>query len=411
MQSNITAFSHYFMTFLDFCSLCGAPAGPKYARRTQDSWRGHTQELYMDQTGEMVGSRHPQFPVLHRSCWAVVERMVTTVERYDTCWLKEFRDCLRNLSPLLRQSQPEAAPELLTEELGTILASPLDHSPNVASTIPSPNLLLSLPAELLHVVYSFLTEFSDVHHLRTATGRDPPVATWKSLWRKYDVWQLEPCSDEQFRDTAEHVLRKLELRSSEHPLWPHAATVATVWKNCELVLKLYRQRQYGSISDHDERQLLVHSSDSQCHNQTLRMQDFEFRASSTLTMNFVDVYDRRYICGMEFNGYTIGYKGDRSVASGVKSWTGLRLISDGLGFVSFQFRDISAWQDVNPVYRFHNPGPESRYCEVIWDKGSVRGILVLSLDVGSSLFTSCSVKANWVDVQSQRVGHDPIKAI
>jgi hypothetical protein len=116
------------------------------------------------------------------------------------------------------------------------------------------------------------------------------------------------------------------------------------------------------------------------------MQDFEFGASSTLKMNFVDVYDRRYICGIEFNGYTIGYKGDRSVTSRVKTWTGLRLVSDGLGFVSFLFRDLSAWQDTHPKYRLHDPEPESRYCEVKWDKESVWGTLVLSLDVRSCLY-------------------------
>jgi hypothetical protein len=251
-----------------------------------------------------------------------------------------------------------------------------------------------------------------VDSLRTATERDPPVATWKSLWRKYDVWELQPGTDQQFCVDVEHVLRILVHRSSGTPLWPHAATFTTVWKNCELVLKLYRQRQYGSISDHDDhQQLSIHSSDSKCHNQTRRMQDCEFTKSSNLTMNFVDVYDRRYLCGMEINGCTVGYKGGYSVTSEIKQWTGLRLVSDGFGFVSFEFRDLSGWQDADRMHQLHDPGPETRYCEVVWDNENLRGTLVLSLDVGSRLFTSCLVKANWVDVQSQRVGHVPIHFI
>jgi hypothetical protein len=316
----------------------------------------------------------------------------------------------------LRRSKPEVAPQLLAEELSAILASPLPsprlldntiHPLNDASNAPLPKLLHSLPAELLHIVYSFLTEFSDVDSLRTATERDPPVATWKSLWRKYDVWELQPGTDQQFCVDVEHVLRILVHRSSGTPLWPHAATFTTVWKNCELVLKLYRQRQYGSISDHDDhQQLSIHSSDSKCHNQTRRMQDCEFTKSSNLTMNFVDVYDRRYLCGMEINGCTVGYKGGYSVTSEIKQWTGLRLVSDGFGFVSFEFRDLSGWQDADRMHQLHDPGPETRYCEVVWDNENLRGTLVLSLDVGSRLFTSCLVKANWVDV-----GHVPIHFI
>jgi len=48
--------------------------------------------------------------------------------------------------------------------------------------------------------------------------------------------------------------------------------------------------------------------------------------------------------------------------------------------------------------QLHDPGPETRHCEVVWDKENLRGTLVLSLDVGSCLFTSYLVKANWVDV-------------
>jgi hypothetical protein len=376
------------MTFLDFCSLCGASVGPKYARSAQDEWKGQTQELCVDSTGALMIPRRPRFPVLHRSCWIVVKK-VAPLEPYDAFWLKDFRDCLRNISPLLRHSQPEAAPELLAEELETILTSPKD-----APTVPLPR-LLPLPVELLHDVYSFLTEFSDVDNLRTATGRDPPVAIWMSLWRKYDDWQLKSGKDEQFSATVEHILRKLEHPSAENLLWPHAASFITVWKNCELVLKLYSQRQYGLILDHDEHHLSwLHSSDSKCHNQTLRTQKFEARASSTLTMNFVDIYDRRYLCGIKINKDMVGYKGDYSVTSEVETWTGLRLISDGLGFVSFQIRDLLGWQDADSMYQHHALGPESRYCEVRWDRDSLRGILVLSYDVSSCFLMFCSAKAN-----------------
>lgn len=408
------------MIFLDFCSLCGATAGPKYARSPQDRWKGDIQELSVDETtGTLVGPRRPHFPVLHRSCWIIVENMAL-LGRYDACWLKDFRNCLRNISPFLRRSEPEVAPELLAEELETILASPivwpeaLNNTislPNEASTVPLRS-LRSLPPELLYTVYSFLSEFTDVDNLRSVTGRDPPVAAWKSLWQKYGIWQLQSSPNKQFCAKVEHVIRKLEHRSSGHLLWPHAAAYTTVWKNCELVLKLYRRCQHGSITNHDEHQLLsVHSSESRCHNQTHRLQKFNFRASSTLTMNFVDVHNRRYLCGVEINGHAVGYKGDRSVTSEVVGWTGLRLVSDGLGFVSFQVRDLSGWQDANPMHRPHDPGLELRYCEVKWDKESSSGTLVLSLDVGSRPFASGLVKADWIVVQSQCIGYDSIHAI
>lgn len=385
------------MTFLDFCPLCGAPAGPKYARSARDKWRGHVQELCVDQTGNLVDSgyvRHPRFPVLHHSCWVVVKK-VARLEQYDASWLKEFRDCLRHISPLLQRSHTETAPKLLAEELESILASPLYtiRSTNDASTAPWRECdlqlkLLSLPVELLHVVYSFLTDVSDVQNFRTVTGQDPPLAIWKSLWWKYNDWEMQPGSGEQFCAAVEHVLQKLEYTSSENTQWPHADTFYTVWENCELVLKFHGQRQYGSSSTHCENQLVsVHASDAKCHNETRRMQEFKFTESSTLTMRFCKVYERCYLCGIEFNGHLVGYKGEYNVTCTLGKWTGLQLVSDGFGFVSFQVRNFSSWQDVDPMRRLHDPGPEVRYCEVQWDKESVGGTLVLSLDVRSQSFS------------------------
>jgi hypothetical protein len=98
-------------------------------------------------------------------------------------------------------------------------------------------------------------------------------------------------------------------------------------------------------------------------------------------MIYVDVFDRHYICGIEINGHTVGYRGDRSVVSEVVGWTGVRLVSDGLGCASFHFHDVSGWQDTNPMHRPHDSDLPARYCEINWDEEDSSGILLLSLDV------------------------------
>jgi hypothetical protein len=379
-----------FMSFFQFCSLCGAPAGPKYARSAQDQWRGETQELCVDSTGTLMAPRTPQFPMLHRSCWIVLGRIALR-EQYDADWLKDFRGCLRNISPVLRRARPEVAPTLLAGELQSIRAYP-----EGAWTIALPRrlrlrTLALLPHELLHCVFSFLTEFSDVENLRIAIGRNPPVAIWKSLWRKYDDWQSELGTNKETGIAAiHHVLWHLEKGDRENNSWPHAAAYTTVWKNCELVLKLFKQPQYGGVLDHTECQLpWVYSNDTKCYNQSMRSRKFEPRACSAVTLNFVSIYEYRYLCGIGINQEIVGYKGDCSATFEVETWTGIRLISDEFGFVSVQIRDVLEWQEATSMDRAHVMETELRYCEVRWDQDSSGGILALSFDVRSCL--SCSV--------------------
>jgi hypothetical protein len=87
----------------------------------------------------------------------------------------------------------------------------------------------------------------------------------------------------------------------------------------------------------------VHANDVESQKDIRLMQDIEFEASSTLMLRFNGVYDRRYLCGITFNGHTIGYDGDFSTIIQVEKWTGLRLVSDNLGFVSVHVRDLCKW--------------------------------------------------------------------
>lgn len=121
------------------------------------------------------------------------------------------------------------------------------------------------------------------------------------------------------------------------------------------------------------------------------MHNVEFKTSISLTLRFNRVYNRHYLCGITYDGHTIGYKGDGTATIVLERWTGLRLLSDGHGFVSVQARDHPNWRNVDTLLPLHSLESELRHCEVVWDKGSTQGTIVLSLDVRHiSLFVPLS---------------------
>lgn len=171
-------------------------------------------------------------------------------------------------------------------------------------------------------------------------------------------------------------------------MWPHAAAYKTVWDNCETVLNNLGQQLHGSFDNHNQKALSVRSGIVERHTVGRKSQDIDLETYSTLTFRFNRVYSLRYLCGITVNEHTVGYIGDDSNTALTTQWTGLRLVSDGHGFVFVQVRDGSEWQDVTPMDPLQNSKGDTSYCEIEWSRGSKRGTLDVSLDVGEDLFVS-----------------------
>jgi hypothetical protein len=265
------------------CLLCGQLATPK-------PWTRELPEVKPDHTAggsdEQVQNTTTQETTIHPACWEILERVARArLEKYeyDAFWLKmtDFRESLEDMRPFLRYADlaRNATLGLCPGELQSILATPGPGAPpgplihdaddsekrgseyyclpppppplprHAAATSPrSAERLVHLPPELLGIIYSFLTaSFSDVSNLRTATGLDPPLGTWKLLWRKYEDWDLgEACEDDDellwWCAKVEHVLRIMQEYKGgiyNYSPWPDTACYTVVWENCELVLKFF----------------------------------------------------------------------------------------------------------------------------------------------------------------------------
>lgn len=374
----------------DICDLCGAFCGPKYAKSKEDQWKRDVRELRIDQTGGSVDPeivRYPLKVIIHRVCWDIVER-IAPLESHDTCWLGEFARNLHTKRPHLRRVHDQASPLLLDKEL-RILLGPLTTSQTSISGSPAclqqPSWFHVLPLDLVSDVYSFLADVLDIVNFRLAMGLDPPLATWQRVLIKYHDWDLQCNDNGQFCSSIGRVVSRIEHKGVESSMWPHAAAYETVWKNCETVLAHFGQQPQGSLDDHNRQATSIRSGADERRTAVRIAQEIDLETLRSLTFRFNCIYNLSYLCGITLDEHTIGYVGDRFKTVLAKQWTGLRLVSDGQGFINVQIRSGSEWEDVVPMDRSENSNGENRYCEMKWDAGKRQRTLSISVDVSNDI--------------------------
>jgi hypothetical protein len=112
---------------------------------------------------------------------------------------------------------------------------------------------------------------------------------------------------------------------------------------------------------------------------------------SEVCFHFSHVAGQQYLCGLAFDGDTVGYTAESSITvQVVKYFRGLMLASDGTGFTAAMVRDGDAWQSTWAGSLPKKEAPENRllpiypktYSQLDWPADHAVGVS-LGLDVST----------------------------
>lgn len=332
------------MGYCQHCLLCGKTIDSKCSGSSEKAWRASYQILEFDVDGTSLVEPSNVYlsgreDATHAACWSVLLKIVQP-HQVTTRWLQTFRIALGDFRPFLADIPFSVSPGFLDCDVdGDVDGDVDDHLKIFSSDGARP--LAMLPNEIVQVIYGYLSSYQDLFNLREATSIEPNGGKWLELGRKYIAGLPYSVSKANEIPKIRQILWNLHSHPSSR--FPSSTNYGTVWENVELAVGKLGQRLAGADVDIDtdwsERHVVRATLDDL---REVGTKSISFLGSSTVSLNFNHAGGRRYICGFQFDGGSSGYPGDSSVAVSCKRVRGLRLVSDGHGFISLQVRDLTS---------------------------------------------------------------------
>ncbi|PGH08457.1 hypothetical protein AJ80_07856 [Polytolypa hystricis UAMH7299] len=318
------------------CFLCGTKIGGPRTETT--AWRARPQRLQLRPDGHPL-SIDDWYETVHSVCWSVVLKVLGPFE-VDGSWLQKFCAALYDLHVLLDPIPFDECPGCLDDDIdmafenGSLVAK--TYSQGVFDKF-------GLPSEVVQIIYSHLDSYHDVLNLQPVALYEPGPAIWLSFGQKFIAYGA-PFTMANPLETLRKVQRVLQnLHQYPPSRFPHSTNYATVWGNTELIIEKMEQPMFGldatNIMSRYPRYVAHYATQFAAREKLI----IHLREPSKISFNFTHVRDRRYLCGLAFDGNTTGYVGNSYVTASHKELYGLRLVSDGYGYRAVQVRDAIGW--------------------------------------------------------------------
>ncbi|KAK2812030.1 hypothetical protein FQN50_001739 [Emmonsiellopsis sp. PD_5] len=343
------------MGYCRLCLLCGKTIDSKCSGKGVDAWRAVYQvfQFEVDAAGRSslvrpsniyipVGTRY----VTHSACWSVLQKAFAPGEIGHE-WLERFCLTLHDLQPFLAHIPFPESPEFVDSDLDGDFGNGA-RSDKACNTRGASNTgvfsRFFLPNEIVQAIYSHLDNYEDVSNLQQAALIEPDTRKWLELGRRYIAYGY-PFTRSTTDMTSETIRRALRnLHNYPCSRFPHTVNYGTVWENAELITGKINQPLLGldldTGIDVPQRHALRSSLSSGLAGKKL----LRLKGSPRVSFNFNQVRDRRYLCGFQLDDNISGYEGDSSITVPLGEFCGLRLVSDGHGFISLQVKkNTSTW--------------------------------------------------------------------
>ncbi|KAL1953567.1 hypothetical protein VTO42DRAFT_2594 [Malbranchea cinnamomea] len=393
------------------CPICNCRiADPCYAHG-REAWLAQIRSInaakgYWALPGDNIHHRRGVI-VLHAACWSILKAVFGPDHDFrDQTWFSLFENALAHLNPWLNRGDPGHAPDLRDARRAIDDASMTDGARHGCFDG------FRLPVEIVQLVFSYLDDWKDVVALMCASLTPPSTMQLLSLGRMYMIPESPaiPDTDGEYLERIKRLLWGLRFKPES---FPHTVNYKAVWDNVELVRAKLSQssssrgsdppRMDGSSNERTElaaRMLLSTRRTSEVHLKTV-----SFSNPTKVSFYFSQVRDRRYLCGLAFDGEFVGYQGDSLITVTVARLCGLLLASDRYGFTALRLKDGSSWrekwygvlpetpQDVAPYpYR-------STFAHVEWPSGG-QVKLYASLDIFKIRGLACVPEPDTAQIQA-----------
>lgn len=340
-----------------------------------------------------IDLKSPYF--VHVVCWSVLKKVAQPNDT-DPQWLRRLTLVQHNLRPFLkvipfRNSSPEFLDSGLEEELERcterIQAWKNDRNIDVFARLPN---------EIIQVIHDFLDSHHDMLNLWQVTSVEPSPKKWLPPGRKYLAYGSPFMENNTFDKAARMIQRLLWNLHVEPSRFPHCANYSVVWDNAELVIEKAGNPFLGLDTDMDiPEQHCTHITATLLPKQLF---GFSTHASellgskimhldcSSISFHFSHLPDRQYLCGFQLDDHITGYSGHSSNTVPRTELCGLRLVSDGHGYIAVQVKKNTAWDAC-----WYGSSPEAyssnenqmTFSQLEWPAGC-EGDLIISLDVRPS---------------------------
>jgi hypothetical protein len=301
----------------------------------------------------------------------------------DSEWVHRLDSTTRDLAPWLEQIDHRYAPELVDRYN-------FGDDPIVNGRDTGCLERFRLPTEIVQTIYSYLTDWKDVASLLQASLVSPSPRQLLLLGRKYLAPEDSPLQGPTEADTLDRLRWMLWNLNSRPGSFPHTQSYKAIWENLELIGAKVAQRLHGSDSDPPMPVLRVmRATGSDGVGQKRKSANVGYM--SNLSFHFSHVGGQQYLCGLAFDGDTVGYTADSSTTIRVHQFSGLMLASDGTGFTAAMVKNGETWLGTWVGSLPKKEGPENRllpiypqtYSQLEWPVGHVVAVS-LSIDVSIS---------------------------
>ncbi|KAI9731518.1 MAG: hypothetical protein M1834_004638 [Cirrosporium novae-zelandiae] len=409
------------MGYCRICLLCGKSIDSTYTGKGIEAWRSWFQILQLEEGAagnHLIGSSdtyiHTQ-NVVHAACWIVVTVVLGT-SRVDVRWLDRFCHVLRDMKPFMISIKFIQSPDALDYNLNREFSDTTDsdavknsnvlgHNPgrkcdNATNSNPvkNPNVLednpprkfhgaiksnpvrssgidLKIPHEIIQIIYSFLNSYKDICSFQQVTHIKPSDKIWLFLAHKYlavDVQQLT--SKAEIVRSTKQALTNLHYFSSS---FPHTANYTVVLDNAKLLISKIQYSLTGRDTD-----IVTSGRDTIFSDPkgSLSKQKEISWSTSQMEFNFSRIRNQYYLCGFCCGGSKLGYDGDLTVKFSPKYLCGMRLISNGKGFIALQIKDQLEWGPVLPGGVTETDLGTCVHAQLEWPSGCKDETFILSFD-------------------------------